>query len=67
MGINSETDLTASLQIGPTDHGMVRIYVNGDGVDLPMDFEPDEAQEIADEIKAAIVAARALKTKKKKR
>ena len=39
MGINSESDITANLQIGPTDQGMVRIYIQGDTVDLPMDFE----------------------------
>ena len=53
MGINSESDITANLQIGPTTLGMVRIYVAGDGVDLPMDFEPEEAEEIAAEIVAA--------------
>lgn len=58
MGINSESDITANLQIGPTDQGMVRIYVQGDGVDLPMDFEPDEAMEIAEELLAAAEAAR---------
>jgi len=33
MGINSESDITANIQIGPTDLGMVRIYVQGEGVD----------------------------------
>jgi hypothetical protein len=59
MGINSESDLEANLQIGPTSAGMVRIYVEGGGVELPMDFEPDEADEIAEEIKAAAMRARA--------
>ena len=59
MGINSETDITANLQIGPTSLGMVRIYVEGSGIDLPMDFEPEEADEIAEEIRAAARAARA--------
>lgn len=58
MGINSESDVSASLQIGPTDHGMVRIYVEGDGIDLPLDFEPEEAAEIVEELQAAIEAAR---------
>lgn len=58
MGINSESDLAANLQIGPTDQGMVRIYVEGDGVDLPLDFDPDEAAEIAEELLAAAEAAR---------
>ncbi len=58
MGINSESEMAANLQIGPTTLGMVRIYLEGDGVDLPLDFEPDEAEEIADELRAAAAAAR---------
>ena len=58
MGINSESDTSASIQIGPTSLGMVRIYIEGDGVDLPMDFDPEEAEEIAEELKAAAMAAR---------
>lgn len=53
MGINSENDITTNLQIGPTTDGMVRIYIEGDGVDLPMDFSPEEALEIAEELTAA--------------
>lgn len=60
MGINSESDISANIQIGPTSVGMVRIYVEADGVDLPMDFDPEEADEIADEIKAAAARARAM-------
>ncbi len=58
MGINSESNLETELQIGPTTEGMVRLYVRGDGVDLPMDFEPDEADEIAEELRAAAARAR---------
>lgn len=61
MGINSESDIEANLQIGPTDQGMVRIYVEGQGIELPMDFDPDEAEDIAEEIRAAAAAARSLK------
>ncbi len=61
MGINSERDIEANMQIGPTDHGMVRIYVESKGVEIPMDFEPEEAEEIADEIRAAAKAAAAIK------
>ena len=50
MGINDESDIDANLQIGPTSMGMVRLYVEGGGVELPMDFEPEEAEEIAEEI-----------------
>ena len=60
MGINRESDLAANLQIGPTDQGMVRIYVEGDGIDLPLDFDPDEAAEIAEELLAAAETARGM-------
>ena len=58
MGIDRESDQAADLQIGPTTLGMVRIYVAGGGVDLPLDFDPDEADEIAEELRAAAQAAR---------
>lgn len=58
MGINSESEIAANLQIGPTDRGMVRIFVEATGVDLPLDFDPDEAEEIAEELLAAAEAAR---------
>mgnify|MGYP001316991948 CR=1 FL=1 len=58
MGINTESDVEANLQIGPTEKGMVRLFVSNNSVEIPMDFEPDEAREIADEIlSAAKVAA----------
>ena len=53
MGIDTERDIEANLQIGPTDKGMVRLFVEGGGVEIPMDFTPDEAIEIAEEIMAA--------------
>ena len=59
MGIDSESDIAANLQIGPTTKGMVRIYIEAEGIDLPMDFEPEEAEEIAEEIRAAAARARA--------
>lgn len=62
MSINSESDRAASLVIGPTSLGMVRIYVESEGIELPMDFEPDEALEIADELRAAAERARATAT-----
>lgn len=58
MGIDSESDISASLQIGPTTLGMVRIYVEGVGVDLPLDFDPEEADDIAEELRLAAEAAR---------
>ena len=61
MGIDTERDIEANLQIGPTDHGMVRIFVEGNGIEIPMDFDPDEAVEIAAEIMTAAKAARLIK------
>ena len=60
MGIDTESDIAANLQIGPTELGMVRIYVTGEGIDLPTDFDPDEAEEIAEEIRAAAARAKAI-------
>ncbi|MCC5955848.1 MAG: hypothetical protein JJU07_07090 [Natronohydrobacter sp.] len=67
MGINSESEISANLQIGPTTLGMVRIYVAGDGLDLPLDFDPDEAEEIAEELRAAAQAARKMAQSSKDR
>ena len=61
MGINKESNISANLQIGPTSDGMVRIYIEGDGIEVPMDFEPEEAEEIAEEIRAAAGRARKVK------
>lgn len=58
MGIDSESELGASLQIGPTTLGMVRLYVEAEGVSLPLDFEPEEAEEIAEELRVAAARAR---------
>ena len=63
MGIDSDSDMTANLQIGPTSLGMVRIFVEGNGIEIPMDFDPDEAEEIAEEIRAAAGRARAVASK----
>lgn len=45
---------------------MVRIYVIGEGVDLPMDFDPEEALEIAEELTGAAQRAQAMAAKKKR-
>lgn len=58
MGIDKESDAVANLQIGPTSLGMVRIYVEAGEKEIPMDFDPDEADEIAEEIRAAAEIAR---------
>ncbi|MBT9383467.1 hypothetical protein KM176_06320 [Pseudooceanicola sp. CBS1P-1] len=57
MGIDTERDIEANLQIGPTDAGMVRLFIEANGLEIPMDFEPDEAIEIAEEIMAAAQTA----------
>ncbi len=61
MGINEERDIEANLQIGPTDQGMVRLFIEAGKMEIPMDFDPEEAREIADEILAAANAAEARK------
>ena len=60
MGINNERDIEANMQIGPTDQGLVRIFIEAKGVEIPMDFDPEEAEEIAEEIRAAAKAAATL-------
>ncbi len=71
MGIDTASDIAANIQIGPTDHGRVRIYIEAEGgIELPLDFDPEEAEEIAEELRAAAEAARAMAAKpapKKKR
>ncbi|MEP3440678.1 MAG: DUF6324 family protein [Sulfitobacter sp.] len=66
MGINDERDIEADLSIAPTDLGMVRLFVEGAGVEIPMDFTPDEAEEIAEEIVAAAKAAALMASKQKR-
>lgn len=64
MGIDTDSNMEASLQIGPTEKGMVRLFVSNSSIEIPMDFEPDEAREIADEIlSAAKVATNMVDTK----
>ena len=63
MGINDERDIEANLQIGPTDQGQVRLFIEGKVIEIPMDFTPEEADEIAEEIRAAAKAARLVKTR----
>ncbi|SMO48894.1 DUF6324 family protein [Ruegeria faecimaris] len=62
MSINTESDIQANLQIGPTDQGMVRLFIEAENLEIPMDFDPEEAEEIADELRAAAHAARAVKS-----
>lgn len=61
MSINTESDVTADLQIGPTSLGAVRLFVAAGGTEIPMDFTPEEAEEIAEELRVAAIAARKVK------
>lgn len=68
MGIDKQSDIAANIQIGPTDQGMVRIYVEAEGgIELPLDFDPEEAEEIAEELRAAAEAARTIGTSSPKK
>lgn len=59
--MKDDSDVAADLRVAPTTLGMVRIHVTADdGTDLPMDFDPDEAEAIAEELRAAAEAARAV-------
>jgi hypothetical protein len=60
MGIDKQSDIAANIQIGPTSLGMVRIYIEAEGVELPLDFDPEEAEEIAEELRAAAERARVM-------
>jgi hypothetical protein len=46
---------------------MVRIFVFAGKMEIPMDFEPEEAQEIAEEILAAAQAAQGIGASKSKK
>jgi ArsR family metal-binding transcriptional regulator len=61
MSINTPNDTAANIQIGPTDEGMVRIFIESAKISLPLDFDPDEAEEIAEELRSAAARARAVK------
>ena len=65
MGINDARDIEANMQIGPTDAGFVRIFIESQGVEIPMDFDPEEAVDIAEEIRAAAIAAKAVGKKRR--
>ncbi len=65
MSIDRESDVAANLQIGPTTLGMVRLYIETGEGDLPLDFTPEEAEEIAEELRAAADRARRMSRKKR--
>lgn len=58
MGINTPSDISAELSIGATDQGMVRIFIVTESQEIPMDFLPEEAEEIARELMAAAESCR---------
>ena len=62
VGINDKSEVIADLQIGSTSQGNVRLYISGKDFSIPLDFSPDEAEDIATELKDA--SKRARKTKK---
>ena len=66
MSINDQSDVEANLSIGPTSLGMVRIYIEGNNISIPLDFDPEEAAEIAEELKNAAVIAQKIDRKSKK-
>ena len=61
MNIDTETEVSVDLQVGPTSLGMVRFFLTTNDLEIPMDFTPEEAEEIAEEIKSAAQKARDLK------
>lgn len=58
MALNTPSEKESEISIGPTSEGMVRIYIRAEAIDLPMDFAPEDALEIADELVAAAMAAK---------
>ena len=65
MSINSQSNVETNLSIGPTSLGMVRIYIEGKNINIPLDFDPEEALEIAEELKAAALIAQDMEKKKR--
>lgn len=55
------------LQIGATDLGMVRVFVHSHAGVLELDYAPEEAEDIAEELVAAANQARSAATKGRKR
>ena len=48
---------------GKTVNSCLTLALEADGAEIPMDFEPEEAEDIAEEIMAAARAARSVKKK----
>ena len=62
LNINSQTNENIDLQVGPTSLGMVRIYLATTDMGIPLDFTPEEADEIAEEIRLSAQKARRIYT-----
>ena len=62
MVINWKHNIETDLQVGPTSEGMVRLFIQNEEISLPIDFNPDDAIEIANEI---IASAKTAKVNKK--
>ncbi len=58
---NEHSDIEADLQIGPTDRGMVRFIVSTPKGIFNLEFDPEEAIQIAEEIQAASSKATKIK------
>lgn len=61
----SKDDIVADLTVGPTNLGMVRIEVSGEGFEIPLDFDPEEAEAIADELRTAAATARQIAARRR--
>lgn len=51
-------DEAGAIRIGPTDSGMVRIFLLTRGGETQLDFDPEEAEEIAAELIASAEQAK---------
>ena len=66
VGINDKSEVVADLQIGSTSEGNVRLYISGKDFSIPLDFSPDEAEDIATELKDASKRAQKMKKPRSK-
>ena len=50
-------EFEADFQVGPTDQGMVRFIITTKDRVINLEFEPEEAREICEEIETSAVRA----------
>lgn len=67
MADRADSDEAWDLRVGPTTLGMVRLSVERRGSEIPLDFDPEEAEAIAEELRAAAAAARQVTSRPKPR